>query len=199
MYDNPRRLRRPEERVGQLANADLPPPAESSIDQDAALVAGLRARNDAAFEQLIDRHYAAMLRLAVGFVRSREEAEEVIQETWLAVLAGVHRFEGKASFRTWLFRILVNRAQARGKREARTLPFSALTPTLPGRRRDAVRNRDTTLVGSVARSRASPAGQRVTRGHRRRGRTTAGRAGARDHLARRGRLECGPKCVMPWI
>jgi RNA polymerase sigma-70 factor (ECF subfamily) len=127
MYDNPRRLRRPEERVGQLANADLPPP-EQRTDVDAALVAGLRVRDEAAFEQLIDRYYAPMLRLAISFVRSREEAEEVIQETWLAVLSGIHRFEGKSGFRTWLFRVLVNRARTRGKREARSLPFSALNP-----------------------------------------------------------------------
>lgn len=126
MYDNPRRLRRPEERVGQLTNADLPPPAAAHADVDAALVAGLRAGNERAFEQLIDRYYSSMLRVATGFVRSREEAEEVIQETWIAVFSGVHRFEGKSSFRTWLFRILVNRARTRARREARTLPFSVV-------------------------------------------------------------------------
>ena len=126
MFDNPRRLRRPEERVGQLTNADLPPPAELCLAEDAALITGLRARDEAAFAQLVDRYFSPMLRLAASFVRSREEAEEVIQETWLAVLRGVDRFQGHSSFRTWLFRILVNRARARGKREARTLPFSAL-------------------------------------------------------------------------
>jgi RNA polymerase sigma-70 factor (ECF subfamily) len=125
VYDNPRRLRRPEERVGQLTNADLPPPAAHNADQDTALLAGLRARDDAAFGQLIDRYYSPMLRLATSFVRSRDEAEEVIQDTWLAVLAGIDGFQGKSSFRTWLFRILVNRARARGKREARMIPLSA--------------------------------------------------------------------------
>jgi RNA polymerase sigma-70 factor (ECF subfamily) len=108
MYQNPRRLRRPEERVGTFTNADLPPPDE------------------AGFRELHDRYYPAMLRVARSFVRSPEEAEEVIQETWIAALSGIDRFEGRSSFRTWLFRILVNRARTRGKRESRMVPFSTL-------------------------------------------------------------------------
>lgn len=122
MNSNPRRLRRPEERVGQLANADLPPPATDDVDL--ALVYGLRARDEKAFEQLIDRYYSPMLRTATGFVRSHEEAEEVIQDTWIAVLSGIDRFESRSSFKTWLFRILLNRARTRGQREARMIPFS---------------------------------------------------------------------------
>ena len=122
MNDNPRRLRRPEERVGQLTNADLPPP--DAHDTDIALVHALRARDEKAFEQLIDRYYTPMLRIATGFVRSHEEAEEVIQDTWIAVLSGIGRFEGRSSFKTWLFRILLNRARTRGVREARMVPFS---------------------------------------------------------------------------
>ena len=122
MNDNPRRLRRPEERVGKLANADLPPPYVD--DADSALVHALRARDEKAFEQLIDRYYTPMLRIATGFVRSHEEAEEVIQDTWIAVLSGIGRFEGRSSFKTWLFRILLNRARTRGAREARMVPFS---------------------------------------------------------------------------
>jgi RNA polymerase sigma-70 factor (ECF subfamily) len=147
MYDNPRRLRRPEERVGQLTNADLPPPAAAHADVDAALIAELRARDERAFEQLVDRYYASMLRVATGFVRSREEAEEVIQETWIAVFSGIHRFEGKSTFRTWLFRILVNRARTRARREARTVPFSAIGDPLdaepaPGDASERVLNRE---------------------------------------------------------
>lgn len=110
MYHNPRRLRRPEERVGNVTNADLPPP------------------DSAAFTELHDRYYPSMLRVARSFVRSREEAEEVIQETWLAALSGLDRFAGRSSFRTWLFRILINRARTRGKRENRMVTFSALAP-----------------------------------------------------------------------
>jgi RNA polymerase sigma-70 factor (ECF subfamily) len=66
-----------------------------------------------------------MLRLARAYVRSREEAEEVVQDTWLAVLGGLGRFEGRSTLTTWIFNILVNRARSRAKREARLVPFSA--------------------------------------------------------------------------
>jgi RNA polymerase sigma-70 factor (ECF subfamily) len=73
-----------------------------------------------------------MLRLAIGYVRSREEAEEVIQETWLAVLTGLERFEGRSSLKTWITRILVNRARSRARRESRMVPLSTLGPIDPG-------------------------------------------------------------------
>ena len=125
MYQNPRRLRRPEERVGNLTNADLPPPTHVGV-HDAALVEGIRNRDERAFQHLLDRYYSSMLRVASAFVRTPDEAEEVVQETWLAVLSGIDRFEGRSAFKTWLFRILVNRARSRAKREARSIPFSAL-------------------------------------------------------------------------
>lgn len=125
MYQNPRRLRRPEERVGTVTNADLPPP--DAIGED-LLVQRLRARDEAAFEQLHARFHASMLRVAGNFVRSSAEAEEVVQDTWIAVLAGIDRFQGRSSFKTWLFRILINRARTRARRESRSTPFSALAP-----------------------------------------------------------------------
>ena len=67
-----------------------------------------------------------MLRIALLYVSSPSVAEEVVQETWLAVLTGLERFEGRSSLKTWLFRILTNKAKTRGQRERRTLPFSAL-------------------------------------------------------------------------
>jgi RNA polymerase sigma-70 factor (ECF subfamily) len=67
-----------------------------------------------------------MLRDAQLYVRSRAVAEEVVQETWLAVLKGIGRFEGRSSLKTWIFRILTNTAKTRGEREGRTVPFSAL-------------------------------------------------------------------------
>jgi len=128
VFYNPRRLRRPEERVGQLSNAALPPPtAESVAEADDVLVRSLRARDEEAFERVIKQYYSPMLRLAMHFVRSREEAEEVLQDTWLAVLSGIDGFASRSSFKTWLFRILVNRARTRAKREARTVAFSAVT------------------------------------------------------------------------
>jgi len=75
----------------------------------------------------VDKYGPSLLRLAQLYVPSRAIAEEVVQETWLAVLAGVERFEGRSSLKTWLFRILTNKAKTRGQREARILPFSALT------------------------------------------------------------------------
>jgi RNA polymerase sigma-70 factor (ECF subfamily) len=67
-----------------------------------------------------------MLRVARLYVGNQEIAEEVIQETWIAVLRGLDRFEGRSSLRHWIFTILLNHARARGKRESRSIPFSAL-------------------------------------------------------------------------
>lgn len=95
-------------------------------DEESTLLASLRAGDEAAFMTLVERYHNALIRLALIYVPSREVAEEVAQETWLGVLQGIERFEGRSSIKTWIFRILTNRAQTRGKREARTLPFSAV-------------------------------------------------------------------------
>jgi RNA polymerase sigma-70 factor, ECF subfamily len=94
--------------------------------EDARLVEGLRAGDEAAFAALMRMHGASMLRVAQMYVSTRAVAEEVVQEAWLGVLKGIDRFEGRSSLKTWLFRILVNTAKTRGIREARSLPFSAL-------------------------------------------------------------------------
>jgi RNA polymerase sigma-70 factor (ECF subfamily) len=75
---------------------------------------------------LLARYGPSLLRLALLHVSSRAVAEEVVQETWLAVVNGLERFEGRSSFKTWLFRILTNKAKTRGQREKRSVPFSAL-------------------------------------------------------------------------
>jgi RNA polymerase sigma-70 factor (ECF subfamily) len=95
-------------------------------EADAALVARLRDGDESAFVELIDSYGATMLRVAQMFVRDRATAEEVVQETWLAVLNGIDRFEGRSSLKTWLFRILTNRAKTRGQRDGRMVPFSSL-------------------------------------------------------------------------
>ena len=118
-------LRSPIERVGSLADAALPPPPRAA-DDDSLIVRALQQRDEGAFASLLDRYYSPMLRLAWTYVRSRDEAEEVVQDTWLAVLAGIDRFERRSSLRTWIFRILVNRARSRAKREARSVPLSSL-------------------------------------------------------------------------
>jgi RNA polymerase sigma-70 factor (ECF subfamily) len=97
-----------------------------AADADRRLVAALRAGDEAAFMSLVDELGPSMLRLARQFTPSRAVAEEVVQETWLAVLNGIDRFEGRSSLKTWILRILVNRAKTRGTRERRTVPFAAL-------------------------------------------------------------------------
>lgn len=102
---------------------------ETSAGPDPAeqrLVERLRGGDQAAFMELVELHSPAMLRVAQTFVPSRAVAEEVVQETWLGVLRGIDGFEGRSSLRTWLFRILTNRAKTRGERESRTVPFSTL-------------------------------------------------------------------------
>jgi RNA polymerase sigma-70 factor, ECF subfamily len=92
-------------------------------DSDAALVDRLRAGDEAAFRALVQRHHVRLLRLAESLSPSRAVAEEVVQDTWLAVVRGIDRFEGRASVKTWLMRILVNRARTAGAREARSVPL----------------------------------------------------------------------------
>ncbi len=102
------------------------PTAPRTADPDAALLAGLRARDERAFAELVARHGPALLRHARTFVHSAVVAEDVVQETWLAVVTGVERFEGRALLRTWLYGIVANRARTRAVRERRSVPFSAL-------------------------------------------------------------------------
>ena len=93
---------------------------------DWAVVEALRRGDENAFATLIDRYHTTLLRLAMSYVATREQAEDVVQETWLGVLNGVDRFEGRSSLKTWIFRILVNRAKTKGVREHRSVPFSSL-------------------------------------------------------------------------
>src|SRR5919108_343847 len=76
--------------------------------------------------ELVARYHASLLRVAMIYVRNRSVAEEVVQETWLGVLEGLERFESRSLLKTWIFRILTNRAKTRAAREGRTVPFSAL-------------------------------------------------------------------------
>jgi RNA polymerase sigma-70 factor, ECF subfamily len=96
------------------------------VDDEAELVAALRRGDEAAFMELVERYHQSLVRLAMAYVGSRASAEDVAQETWLGVLQSIPRFEGRSSLKTWIFRILTNRAKTRALREGRSLPFSAV-------------------------------------------------------------------------
>jgi len=94
--------------------------------EDARIVEALRAGDEQTFVMLVQEHGPTMLRVASLYVRNRTVAEEVVQDAWVGVLKGIDRFEGRSSFKTWLFRILTNTATTRAVREGRSIPFSAL-------------------------------------------------------------------------
>jgi len=103
---------------------DTSPPSADHDLLDRAL-----AGDEAAFVTLVGLYHAPLLRFARTFVRQPSQAEDVVQETWLAVLTGLERFERRASFKTWLFRILSNRARTKAVRESR---FDQLDPAADG-------------------------------------------------------------------
>jgi RNA polymerase sigma-70 factor, ECF subfamily len=90
----------------------------TAVDES-GLIAALRDGDQTVFAQLVDQHTPSMLRVARGYVPSREIAEEVVQETWIALIKGIAGFEGRSSLRTWLFSVMINIAKARGSRERR--------------------------------------------------------------------------------
>ena len=98
----------------------------TATQDDASLVAALRAGDEAAFLSLVRRHQPLMLRVARSYVRDPRAAEDVVQETWMALLERIDAFEGRATLKTWLFRVLVNRSITRAQRDRRSLPFCAL-------------------------------------------------------------------------
>jgi RNA polymerase sigma-70 factor, ECF subfamily len=111
--------------VQQSSSEGLQEDTKASAD-DWHLIELLRSGDEAAFVSLIDSYHSALLRLAMIFVTRRMVAEEVVQETWMAVLQGLPRFEGRSSLKTWIFRILTNRAKTRALREGRSVPFSSI-------------------------------------------------------------------------
>lgn len=94
-------------------------------NDESALVAALRAGDERAFMELVELHTPGMRRFALTFVHSPSVADEVVQESWLGVLRGLDRFEGRSSLKTWIYRIVANVARTRAVREARSVPFSA--------------------------------------------------------------------------
>jgi RNA polymerase sigma-70 factor, ECF subfamily len=106
------------------------------MDSDAELVRRLRSGDERAFTGLVERYHQPMLALAASFVPNLAVAEEVVQDTWLAVLRGLDGFEGRSSLKTWVFRILVNRARTTGSREQRSVPVADPEPAVDPARFD---------------------------------------------------------------
>jgi RNA polymerase sigma-70 factor (ECF subfamily) len=98
----------------------------AAVREDGSLVAALREGDERAFRDVVERYHRPLVRVAMSFVHDRAIAEEVVQETWLAVIKGLDTFRGESSLKTWIFRILTNRAQSRAIREWRSVPFSSL-------------------------------------------------------------------------
>ncbi len=99
--------------------------ATALTNEERRLIGRLRTGDEGAFDELVNRHHGALVRMAMGHVADREVAEEVAQDTWMAVIEGLHRFEGRSSLRTWIFGILIHKAKDRGVREKRHTTFSA--------------------------------------------------------------------------
>jgi RNA polymerase sigma-70 factor (ECF subfamily) len=102
----------------------------ADVESDEELLARLRAGDEGAFVSLVGRYNGSLLRLARAYVPNDDVAEEAVQDTWMGVLRGVERFEGRSSFKTWLFRILVNRARSAGVREPRHLSIDDAEPAV---------------------------------------------------------------------
>lgn len=102
------------------------PPRTPSRGVDSALVERLLAGDEASFASIVDAWSPSMIRVARTFVSTTASAEEVVQDTWVAVIRGLAAFEGRSSVKTWVFRILANVARTRATRESRVTPLSSL-------------------------------------------------------------------------
>jgi RNA polymerase sigma-70 factor, ECF subfamily len=111
-----------------MGESEVPPGGRASgaLPGDEALVAALRRGDEDAFKALVEEYSPFLMRLAMMHVSSRAVAEEVVQDTWVGVLKGLERFQGRSSLRTWIISILLNTARTRGQREGRIVPFALL-------------------------------------------------------------------------
>src|SRR4029077_10252622 len=106
----------------------------SLVTTDEELIDGLQAGDEDAFRALVERYHTRLVRFAGTFVPNRAVAEEVVQDTWLAVVRGIDRLERRSSLRAWIFQICANRARSTGRRERRSIPIGADEPAVdPGR------------------------------------------------------------------
>src|ERR1700760_4524265 len=107
--------------------ADGPLPGVASADDQ--IVAGLRAGDEGAFRELVELNHARMKRVARGYVDSDAVAEEIVQDTWMAIVTGIDRFQGRSALPTWIFSILTNQSKTHSARERRALPLSCVAPS----------------------------------------------------------------------
>jgi len=106
------------------------PEARADFADDDVLVAALRSGDEAAFGWLLDCYSVPLLHVARMYVSNPESARDVVQDTWVAVITGVERFEQRSSLKTWVYRILVNLARSKGVKEHRSVPFASLAAEL---------------------------------------------------------------------
>ncbi len=97
-----------------------------SIADESVFIAQLKHGDEQAFLTLVERHHAGLMRMAMIFVSDTTLAEEIVQETWLAVINGIQKFEGNSSVKTWIFAIMSNQAKKHARRASRTVNLSAL-------------------------------------------------------------------------
>jgi RNA polymerase sigma-70 factor (ECF subfamily) len=112
--------------VVDAGGAGAPAKAQGVAKPESLLLARLRKGDERAFNELVDKNHGALIRMALRYVASRDVAEEVVQDTWIAVIDGIKHFEGRSSLSTWLFSILIHKAKDRGVRESKHINFSAL-------------------------------------------------------------------------
>lgn len=117
------------EMVESLMHSTASDPVErspSDLSDEETLVLALCSGSEMAFASLVEEHHAAMVRVASIFVGGHAAAEDVVQDVWLIVLRSIGGFQGRSSLKTWIFKILTNRAKTAGQRERRSLPLSTV-------------------------------------------------------------------------
>ena len=112
------------------AGCRLRGPTLRTVEMDVELLDRLREGDEEAFLVLIGRYQQPMLRLARSMVSSQAVAEEAVQDTWMGVVRGINNFEGRSSFKTWLFRILGDRTRSAGAKELTSVPIEDAPPSI---------------------------------------------------------------------
>jgi RNA polymerase sigma factor (sigma-70 family) len=104
--------------------ANHPGAEQATVFDDGSVIEALRRGDEGAFARLVEHYHASLSRVARLYISNHAVADEVVQDTWLGVIRGIWAFEGRSSLKTWIFRILINRAKTRAAREGRTVPFA---------------------------------------------------------------------------